>query len=52
MGDVIRVKILDVNTESRRISLSVREVLEDEALETMPESADEYAIDDIPAVEE
>ena len=52
VGDVVRVKILDVNTESRRISLSVREVLEDEALEAVPESADEYAIDDIPAVEE
>ncbi|MDO4739502.1 MAG: bifunctional 4-hydroxy-3-methylbut-2-enyl diphosphate reductase/30S ribosomal protein S1 [Eubacteriales bacterium] len=52
VGDVIRVKILDVNTESRRISLSVREVLEDEALETVPESDDEYAIDDVPAVEE
>ncbi len=52
VGDVVRVKILDVNTESRRISLSIREVLEDEALENVPETTDEYAIDDIPAVEE
>jgi len=49
VGDVVRVKVLDVNTEAKRISLSIREVLEDEALETVPE--DEFAIDDIPTVE-
>lgn len=32
VGDVIRVKVLGVDTEKKRISLSVREVLEDEAL--------------------
>ena len=33
VGDIVRVKILDVNTEAKRISLSIREVLEDEALD-------------------
>ena len=47
VGDVIRVKVLDVNTEAKRISLSVRQVLEDEALETVENTdiADEYAIE-------
>ena len=50
VGDVIRVKVLDVNTEAKRISLSVRQVLEDEALETTAteDIADEYAIDGEP----
>ncbi|MBQ3078795.1 MAG: bifunctional 4-hydroxy-3-methylbut-2-enyl diphosphate reductase/30S ribosomal protein S1 [Clostridia bacterium] len=43
-GDIIRVKVLDVNTEAKRISLSVRQVLEDEALEAA-NIADEYAIE-------
>ena len=47
VGDVIRVKVLDVNTEAKRISLSVRQVLEDEALENVENTdiADEYAIE-------
>ncbi|MEG1845029.1 MAG: bifunctional 4-hydroxy-3-methylbut-2-enyl diphosphate reductase/30S ribosomal protein S1 [Clostridia bacterium] len=48
VGDVIRVKILDVNTEARRISLSIRAVLEDEALDNLGEMsdvADEFAIE-------
>ena len=47
MGDVVRVKVLDVNTEAKRISLSVRQVLEDEALENVETAdiADEYAIE-------
>ncbi|MBR3928321.1 MAG: bifunctional 4-hydroxy-3-methylbut-2-enyl diphosphate reductase/30S ribosomal protein S1 [Clostridia bacterium] len=47
VGDVVRVKVLDVNTEAKRISLSVRQVLEDEALETVENTdiADEYAIE-------
>lgn len=52
VGETVRVKVLDVNTEARRISLSIREVLEDEALENVPESTDEYAIDDTPTAEE
>ena len=49
VGDVVRVKVLDVNTEAKRISLSIREVLEDEALDSVPE--DEFAIgDEIPEV--
>ena len=53
VGDIVRVKVLDVNTEAKRISLSIREVLEDEAMEQMPENNDlddEYAIVDVPAV--
>ena len=45
VGDIVRVKVLDVNTEAKRISLSIREVLEDEALDSVPE-ADEFAMDD------
>ncbi len=48
VGDIVRVKVLDVNTEAKRISLSIREVLEDEALQS-DESA--YDIDDIPGEE-
>ena len=44
VGDIVRVKVLDVNTEAKRISLSIREVLEDEALDSVPE-ADEFAMD-------
>lgn len=48
VGDIVRVKVLDVNTEAKRISLSIREVLEDEAL-----ASDEgaYDIDDFPTEE-
>ena len=48
VGDIVRVKVLDVNTEAKRISLSIREVLEDEALAS---DEGEYDIDDIPAEE-
>ena len=47
VGDDVRVKVLDVNTEAKRISLSIRQVLEDEALDNSATAdiADEYAID-------
>ena len=48
VGDIVRVKVLDVNTEAKRISLSIREVLEDEALAS---DEGEYDIDDIPGKE-
>jgi ribosomal protein S1 len=48
---VVRVKVLDVNTEAKRISLSIREVLEDEALVDVPVE-DEYAIADETIIEE
>ena len=50
VGDIVRVKVLDVNTEAKRISLSIKEVLEDEAMEQMPagNDLDEYAIVDVP----
>ena len=51
VGDVVRVKILNVDTEAKRISLSIREVLEDEALEEMP-AADEFELDPIDPIEE
>ena len=49
VGDIVRVKVLDVNTEAKRISLSIREVLEDEALAS---DDGEYDIDEIPADDE
>ena len=53
VGDIVRVKVLDVNTEAKRISLSIREVLEDEALDTVADDV-EYDIpgDDVEPVEE
>ncbi len=42
VGEIVRVKVLDVNTEARRISLSIREVLEDEALDAADDA--EYDI--------
>ena len=51
VGDIVRVKVLDVNTEAKRISLSIREVLEDEALDAVPE--DEFEISEVgEAIEE
>ena len=47
VGDIVRVKVLDVNTEAKRISLSIREVLEDEAMDSVAE--DSY---DIPGEED
>jgi 4-hydroxy-3-methylbut-2-enyl diphosphate reductase len=46
VGDVIRVKVLDVNPEARRISLSIRAVLEEEAFDGLSASApdEEFAI--------
>ena len=51
VGDIVRVKVLDVNTEAKRISLSIREVLEDEAMEANPDEG-EYDIEDIPSEEQ
>ena len=52
VGDIVRVKVLDVDTEKKRISLSVRAVLEDEAMAAADSDiADEYAIEDAPAEE-
>ena len=42
VGDEIRVKILSVDTENKRISLSIREALADDALENV--EGDEFAI--------
>lgn len=52
VGDVVRVKVLGVDTEKKRISLSIREVLEDEALsfsEEIPGVEEvEVAVEEIP----
>ena len=37
VDDVVRVKVLNVDTEAKRISLSIRQVLEEEALEAPAE---------------
>ena len=50
VGDIVRVKVLDVNTEAKRISLSIREVLEDEAMDSVSDDG-EYDIGDIPGEE-
>ena len=42
VGDIVRVKVLDVNTEAKRISLSIREACEDEAMDSVTE--DEFPI--------
>ena len=39
VGDIVRVKVLDVNTEAKRISLSIREVLEDDAMDSVADDA-------------
>ena len=51
VGDVIRVKVLDVNPEARRISLSIRAVLEEEAFDGLNTTApdEEFAISPAPA---
>jgi 4-hydroxy-3-methylbut-2-enyl diphosphate reductase len=47
VGDIVRVKVLDVDTERKRISLSIRAVLEDESVSGNTEDiTDEYAIDE------
>lgn len=51
VGDIVRVKVLDVNTDAKRISLSIRAVLEDEAFDGVEDGsldslADEFAIGD------
>ena len=45
VGDEIRVKILKVDTEAKRISLSIREALTDEAMETPSDALDEFNMD-------
>ena len=50
VGDVVRVKVLGVDTEAKRISLSIREVLEDEAMNA-DVADEELAMDDVPAEE-
>ena len=47
VGDIVRVMVLDVNTEAKRISLSIKEALMAEALDNVPaedDFGDEYEI--------
>ncbi|MBR5751684.1 MAG: S1 RNA-binding domain-containing protein, partial [Clostridia bacterium] len=46
VGDIVRVKVLDVDPERKRISLSVRAALEDEAMAETEDINDEYALDE------
>ena len=45
VGDEIRVKILKVDTDAKRISLSIREALTDEAMETPSDALDVFNMD-------
>lgn len=54
VGDVVRVKVLGVDPEKKRISLSIREALEDEALsfsEEIPGIEEAVAIEEEAALE-
>ena len=46
-GDVVRVRILDVNPEAKRISLSIRDAAEPAEAAELPEGAD-LGLDDLP----
>ncbi|MGN0764255.1 MAG: bifunctional 4-hydroxy-3-methylbut-2-enyl diphosphate reductase/30S ribosomal protein S1 [Aristaeellaceae bacterium] len=54
VGQVVRVKVLSVDPEKKRISLSIRQVLEEEAFDSIPEAAEFelVATDEAPAAEE
>ena len=58
VGQIVRVKVLSVDTEKKRISLSIRQVLEEEAFEEIPAEAefelvatDETPVEDVAAEE-
>ncbi|MGN0778017.1 MAG: bifunctional 4-hydroxy-3-methylbut-2-enyl diphosphate reductase/30S ribosomal protein S1 [Aristaeellaceae bacterium] len=49
VGQVVRVKVLSVDPEKKRISLSIRQVLEEEAFDSIPEAEFELvSTDDVP----
>ncbi|MDY4139036.1 MAG: bifunctional 4-hydroxy-3-methylbut-2-enyl diphosphate reductase/30S ribosomal protein S1 [Eubacteriales bacterium] len=54
VGQVVRVKVLSVDPEKKRISLSIRQVLEEEAFDSIPEAAEFelVATDEASAAEE
>ena len=47
VGDMIRVRILDVNPEAKRISLSIRDAADANENAELPEGAD-LGLDDLP----
>lgn len=53
VGDVVRVKVIQVDPERKRISLSIRQVLEDESFQYGEEAeahpAEEHVAEDVPA---
>ena len=53
VGQVVRVKVLSVDPEKKRISLSIRQVLEEEAFDEIPGEAEFelVATDEAPAEE-
>ncbi|MBQ8162325.1 MAG: bifunctional 4-hydroxy-3-methylbut-2-enyl diphosphate reductase/30S ribosomal protein S1 [Clostridia bacterium] len=50
VGQVVRVKVLNVDTEAKRISLSIRQAIEDEMLEANEEEVADVAEEDVPVV--
>ena len=53
VGEIVRVKVLNVDTEKKRISLSIRQVMEDEAFEVPSDAEFELvATDEQPAEQE
>ena len=51
VGETVRVKVLSVDTEHKRISLSIRQVLEDEAINYDEAEFELVATEDLPAEE-
>ncbi|MCH5324488.1 MAG: bifunctional 4-hydroxy-3-methylbut-2-enyl diphosphate reductase/30S ribosomal protein S1 [Eubacterium sp.] len=51
VGDEVKVKIIEINSEANRISLSIRVLLEDAPVEDAPEeeAAEEAAVEEAPA---
>lgn len=58
VGEIVRVKVLKVDTESKRISLSIKQVMEDEAFEEdgiepeLEPIADEAPVEEVEVAEE
>lgn len=51
MGDIVRVRILDVNPEAKRISLSIRDAADYGDSTELPEG-DDMGLGDLPSDEE
>ncbi len=51
VGDIVHVKVLSVDTEAKRISLSIRQALEDEAMDNLEEETLDLPGEEAPAEE-